>query len=147
MPTLVFRLWLGRGFRLSLVVGIVAAAWQSWTVFYHYDEERQGWVETRLLYECASRLKDDDLKRRVTEFGTVNVKGLCAFDGENHWVSLSEVTDVRNGVMKFETISEPFNKVRTISAGIFGFLGTMFATLAILSGIRLVQWVWGRAAN
>ena len=134
-------------FSVSLVVGIVTAAWQSWTVFSHYNAEQQSWAETRLLYECAARLKDDVLEEQVTEFGTVNVKGLCSFDGEDHWVKLSEIADVRNGVMKFETVSKPFSKERTASAAIFGFLSTMSATMALIGAIRVVQWVWGRAAN
>ena len=141
-----FRRWLVRGFRLSLVVGVAAAAWQSWTVFSHYTDEQRDWANVRLLYECAARLKDDVLKAQVTTFDTVNVKGLCSFDGEDHWVSLSEIADVRNGVMKFETTSKPFYEGITTAAAVLGFLSTMFATVALLSVIRLMQWVWGRAS-
>lgn len=139
-----FKLWLARGFRLSLVVGVVTAVWQSWTVFSNYNAEQRSWAKTRLLYECAADLNDDVLKEQVTEFGTVNMKGLCAFDNEDHWVSLSEIADVRNGRMKFETLSKPYNIELTASAGLFGFLSTVFATLAVLSAIRLVHWIWGR---
>lgn len=142
-----FRRWFARGFRLSLVLGIVAAAWESWSVFSQYDAERSSWVETRSLYECAARLDDDVIEKRKSEFGTFNVKGLCAFDGKDHWVSLSEIADVRSGVMEFKTVSKPFSMARTASAGLFGFLSTIFATLTLLSAIRLVQWVWGRAES
>lgn len=142
-----FRRWLARGFRLSLVVGAVAGIWESWTIFSHFEAEQHSWTETRLLYECAAHLNDEGLKEQVTEFGTVNVKGLCSFDGEDHWVSLSEIADVRNGVMKFETLSKPFSMNRTVSAGIVGFLGGMLATLALLGTIRLSLWIWGRATN
>lgn len=94
------------------------------------------------MYECAASLKDDDLKMRVNEFGTINVKGVCSFDGEDHWVSLSEIADVRNGSMKFETWRKPFDKEGTFVVGIMGVLGTILATLVVLGGVRLVQWVW-----
>lgn len=142
-----YRRWFARGVRLSLVFGIVAAAWESWDIFSHYNAERQSWVETRLLYECAARLDDEVIEKQMSEFGTFNVKGLCAFDGENHWVSMTEIADVRNGVMKFETVSKPFDMARAASAGLFGYLSTMLAALALLGAIRLVHWIWGRATS
>lgn len=142
-----YRRWFARGFRLSLVLGIVAAAWESWYVVSQYEAERSSWAKLRLLYECAARLDDDVIEKRKSEFGTFNVKGLCAFDGEDHWVSFAELADVRSGVMKFETDLEPFSMARTARAGLYGFFRAILATLALLSAIRLVQWVWGRAAS
>ncbi len=143
----VYSLWLARGFRLAIVVGLLTAAWHSWGVFSRYEAEQASWLKTRLLYECAARLKDDDLKARATVFGTVNMKGVCSFDGEDRWVSLSEIADVRNGTMKFETSWKPFDKEGTFVTGVIGMLGTIFATLVVLGAVRLVQWVWGKAGS
>lgn len=147
MQKRLFGRWLSRGFRLALVVGVVAAAWQSWTNFSLYEADQQSWAETRLLYECAARINDDVLAAQVTKFGTVNMKGQCSFDGEDHWVALSEIADVRSGVLQFASSLKPFRMESTVSAGFFAFFTTMLSTLSLLAVVRLVQWVWGKAES
>lgn len=143
-----FSLWIARGLRLSIVVGILTAAWHSWGVFSRYQEEELRWFKIREIYECAARLKDDDLKAMSqSAFHTINMKGVCSFDGEDHWVSLGEIAEVRNGTMKFETFQKPFDRQGTFIVGIIGALTTMLATVAVLAAILLVRWVWGKPSN
>jgi hypothetical protein len=127
--------------------GVASAAWHSWGVLSRHNEDQLNWQNLRILYECSARLDDNVLKERESEFGTINVKNLCSFDGEDHWVSHKEIADVRNGVMEFKTSLNPFDGEGTIIIGLFGALITMFTAFALLTIIRLLQWVWGNKAT
>jgi hypothetical protein len=135
--------WLRRGLRLSLVVGIVAAAWHAWSVFKRYDDDRAEQFRSRLTYECAARQSEDELNRRMNGVGNINVNGLCA--DRDFFVSPQELAEVRNGTMEYVTMWQPFDWPGTITVGILWAVGTILATVAALSSVGMARWVWGRS--
>ncbi|TIT00219.1 MAG: hypothetical protein E5W72_13190 [Mesorhizobium sp.] len=135
--------WFKRGLRLSLVVGLAAAAWHAWAVFKRYDNARFEQFQSRLTYECAARQSEDELNRRMNGVGNINVNGLCS--DRDFFVSPYELAQVRKGTMKFETTWKPFDWAGTAIAGILWTVGTILATLAVLGAVGLARWVWGRS--
>lgn len=136
--------WFARGLRLSLVVGVLSAAWYSWTVFSQYAADRDEWLKMRFVHECAARVSDGDLKKHMNSFGNINVKGVFCAD-RDFWVSPQEIMEVRNGTAEFKTAYQPLDGVGAAWAAVIGIVGTILATVAALSVVKMVQWVWGKA--
>lgn len=138
--------WLGRGARLSLLVGLLAAAWDAWGWFDLYQQEQKRWFKTELMYKCAAALSPEILAPHITEFGTINVRSFC-FTDDDAFVSLKELDEVRAGTMKFETSWKPFYWQNTAVVGLLWAFGTLFATLLALTAIAATRWVWGKSAS
>jgi hypothetical protein len=139
-----FQSWFRRGLRLSLIVGIVSAAWHSWAVFSHYAADRDKGLEMRFVYGCAARVSDDDLNKHVNSFGNVNAKDIFCND-RDFWISPEEIAEVRNGTAEFETSYPAFDGVGAAWAALIGVVGTILATLVAFSILKMVRWVWGSA--
>lgn len=137
-----YRTWLMRGLRLSILIGLIASAWHAWGVYSRYLEDVERWAQVLRAYECAAGKSDEFLTSRPNEFGNINVREFC-FTGRDFWVSPKEISEVRSGSMKFETMFRPFELPNTFVVGALWALATMLATLACLVAIRLTRWVWG----
>ncbi|MEK1853511.1 MAG: hypothetical protein AAAC48_17005, partial [Phyllobacterium sp.] len=90
--------WFGRGLRLAVIIGLVAAAWHAWGVWKRFSDDSQTSIKRELTYECAARLPEDALNQHVNEFGNINVKTLCFTEGD-FFVAPYELEAVRNGTM------------------------------------------------
>lgn len=138
-----FRLWFGRGVRLSLLVGLTAAGWHVWSVWKRYSDDQEQWFKSQLTYECAARLTEDQLRPYMNEFGNINVKTLCFTDGD-FFVAPYELEAVRAGTMKFETSWRPTDWDGAAITGIIWAVGTLLATLSVLCALGIARWVWGK---
>ncbi|WP_457300186.1 hypothetical protein [Phyllobacterium sp. P5_D12] len=134
--------WFGRGLRLAVVVGLLAAGWHAWGVWDRFGDDRQTSIQRELTYECAARLPEDALKQHVNEFGNINVKTLC-FTEDDFFVAPFELEMVRNGTLKFETPGKPFDWAGTVIVGLLWAVSTVLFTIAVLSVVSMVRWVWG----
>jgi hypothetical protein len=134
--------WFARGLRLSVLVGLAAAGWHAWTVWQRYNDDVDFWIREKLTYECAARLTEEQLRPYMNEFGNVNVKALC-FTDRDFFVAPYELEAVRAGTMKFETSWRPTDWPGAAITGIIWAVGTILATVAALSAVAAVKWVWG----
>lgn len=142
MPGIFASPWFGRGMRLSVVVGLVAAGWHAWTVFQRYNADATGWAETRFAYECAARLPTETLWPDSTDTANKNIRGYCS--DRDFYVSMGELQMVREGTLKFEALSKPTDWEGAAFVGALWMAATMLATILILSLFALVRWVWGK---
>jgi hypothetical protein len=90
-------------------------------------------------------LTDYRLRRLADEFGIVNVRGICSFDGRDRYVSFDEIAQVRAGTFEFvTTMRKPFDIGATFGFALIGFFWSILVVAVLLGAIRLVQWIWGR---
>lgn len=137
-----YSVWLGRGFRLSLLVSVLCAGWNAWTRFSTYAADRDYWVLSKLVYECGARKSDTDLIKTINDYGNYNLKGVYCTD-RDFWASPQEIADVRAGKMTFETPLLPWVGADTLISGIFGFVISMLVTLALIGATKTARWIWG----
>lgn len=84
--------WFGRGLRLAVIIGLVAAAWHAWGVWKRFSDDSQTSIKRELTYECAARLpKDADSGREAKvaaelfwSWKPTDVTNRCQYCGSNH---------------------------------------------------------------
>jgi hypothetical protein len=106
------------------------------------DADRDKTLQMRLTYECVARHSDEELGKRLNEYGNINVRDICFTDAD-FWVAPYEVADVRKGTMKFETSLKPFDGASTLVAGLMWAIGTLLVGAACIGAVALARWVWG----
>lgn len=143
--SLVYRRWLFRCIRFSLVVGVLAAALNAWMVFATFTKDRDRAAELQRGYECASKKPDQLLKERSDGFGNINIRELLCSD-RDFIVSMPELVAVRSGQLEFKPTSSPTNPLRMMMMGIIAMLATMLVTGGLLVISVTVNWVWGTRA-
>lgn len=141
-----YKRWFWRGFRASLIIGLLASMWAAWKGFETYISDVNQVTKREIGYNCAARQSDNDLLPLVNEFGTINVKVFGCSD-RDFFVSMHEVKDVQSRKMKFETSYSPFYPIDIFAKGVFGFLISIFFTSLTLITVATVRWAWGSDAN
>jgi hypothetical protein len=140
--------FLGMMFRLSLVVGIVAAGWDAYKRLDQFSQENERYVLLKLKMDCAVGISSERLAPYQNEHELYDISPFCGVNekGEKYFVSPEELKAHREG--RFMEENDYRGARVDLSSNLVTFLGYVFLVnaigLALIALVKVARWVVGR---